>query len=378
MRMPRRKFLGAAFLATALACLLCSGFTAGAKAESEKLTVRVMTRNMDAGTDLLYVASATTEEGFAQAVLATVNEVAASNIPGRAALLAAEVMATQPDLIALQEVTTWRIPSETGTVVLDQLELLQAALEAAGLHYRVAVKQQLTDIPVVIPEVSLNVRFTDHDVILVRSDLPPGQLDVIGTETHLYDLLLPFPVPGGSIPVLRGWIAVDAKIRGARFKFVTTHLESAVLGQPLPQAAYYQLAQVIELLTALQETELPVILAGDFNSDAENSGTGPDQTGTAALISSQGYTDAWRAVHLNPADHGFTWPLFLEDPPLYDGLPLLCERIDLIFSAGPSPLSVERTGLEPGLGGVYASDHAGVVATFSLENHRPDVPVRHR
>lgn len=378
MSMPRRKFLGAALLATALACLLCFGFTAGAQAESEKLTVRVMTRNMDAGTDLLYVAGATSDAEFAQGVVATVNEVLASKIPERAARLAAEVMETQPDLIALQEVTTWRIQPAGGTAgVLDQLELLQTALEVAGLHYRVAVKQQLTDIPVVIPQI-VSVQFTDHDVILVRSDLPPGHLDVIGTETHLYGLLLPFPIPGGSIPVLRGWISVDAKIRGARFKFVDTHLESAVPGLPFEQSVYYQQAQAIELLTALQETELPILLAGDFNSDAEQTGIGPDQTGTAALISSQGYTDAWRAVHLNPGDHGFTWPLFLEDPPLYDGLPLLCERIDLIYSAGPVPLSAVQTGTSSGPGGIYASDHVGVVATFSLENHRPDVPVRRR
>ncbi len=379
MNIPRRKFLVAVARATVLACVLCLAFALGAQAESQKLTVRVMTRNMDAGTDLLYVAGASDLNGFVAGVLKTVAEVQASNLPGRAAQLAVEIAEAKPDLIALQEVTTWHFETASGTVTFDQLNLLQDALDAAGLYYEVAVKQQLTDIPVEIPGV-LSLRFTDHDVILVRSDLPPGHLEVLGTETHLYDHLLPFPTPFGPIPSLRGWIAADIRIRGARVKVADTHLESPVPGENFDQTALLQLAQANELVTALEQTDLPVILAGDFNSDAEPTWLGPDKTVTAWFIVGKGYTDAWRA--LTPArDHGYTWALFLEDqasaPPFV--LPTTpFERIDLIFSRGPIPLSVEQTGTGPGAGGVYASDHVGVVATFDLENHRPVVPVRGR
>ncbi len=380
MNIPGRKFLVAIVRAVVLACVLCLAFVPGTRAESEKLTVRVMTRNMDAGTDLLYVAGATNLAQFIEGVTKTVAEIQASNLPARAAQLAVEIEKTKPDVIGLQEVTTWQFETAAGVVTYDQLELLQTALKAAGLHYRVAVKQQLTNIPVDIPGL-LSVRFTDHDAILVRSDLPPGHLDVIGTETHLYENLLPFPTPFGTIQSLRGWIAADFKIRGARFKFADTHLESPVPGENFDQTALLQLAQANELITALGMSDLPVILAGDFNSDAEPTQLGPDKTASASFIVEMGYTDAWRA--LTPAtDHGYTWALFLEDqaspPPYVLVTTAPFERIDLIFSRGPIPLSVEQTGTGPGAGGVYASDHVGVVATFDLENHRPVVPVRGR
>jgi endonuclease/exonuclease/phosphatase family metal-dependent hydrolase len=52
------------------------------------------------------------------------------------------------------------------------------------------------------------------------------------------------------------------------------------------------------------------------------------------------------------------------------------ERIDLIFAAGPTALSVALTGTTAGEQGIFASDHVGVVADFALDNHRPNVPNR--
>ncbi len=129
-----------------------------------------------------------------------------------------------------------------------------------------------------------------------------------------------------------------------------------------------------EILLGLGTTQLPVILAGDFNSDAEAAGVGPDQTPTAGLIASAGFTDVWHLLH--PTETGFTWPLFGEDQPVPDVFPILepVERIELIYALGPDALSAVRTGITAGAGGVFASDHAGVVADFALDNHRPEVP----
>jgi endonuclease/exonuclease/phosphatase family metal-dependent hydrolase len=317
----RRDFLRCVIWITTAVCLIFLGAERGAYAESDQLTVKVMTRNMDAGTDLQYVFGAATTEQFVQGVVQTIAEVDASRIPDRAIQLASEIGAAQPDLIALQEVTTWDINDASGVRSYDQLALLMDALEAAQLHYRVAVLQPLTDLPVDIPDV-LSVHFMDSNAILVRSDLPPGHLMVIGTETHLYDNFLTFELPGDmSVTALNGWLAVDVKIRGARFKFANTHMLTAIPGDLFEATAQIQLAQAGELLEGLGATDLPVILAGDFNLPTE--------------------------------------PF---------------ERIDLIYSYGPTPLSIERTGMEMGPAGVYASDHAGVAADFSLENHRPDVP----
>ena len=361
----KRVFVTIGLIAVA-ACLFCISSASPALAEAEKLTVRVMTRNMDAGTDLNYVAAATTEEEFPGAVMDTIIEVMQSRIPERAALLAAEIAATKPDLVALQEVTTWEIESESGTIVLNQLDLLMAALRAAGQHYRVAVVQTLTDI-----QVPGAVSFTDHDAILVRVNGPGPRLNVIGTETHLYDTLMDFPVPGGKIPVLRGWIAADIRIHEKKhdyqFKFVNTHLESAIAS--IPETAYLQLAQAEELLESLSETRLPIILAGDFNSDAEPTHNYPgDATQSYDTIAASGYTDAWHA--LRPRNPGYTWPLFWEDQMSGQTIAPI-ERIDLIFSKGPKAISIENTGTDPNASGLYSSDHRGVVATFKLPHVAP-------
>ena len=373
MKIQRRKVFSRFVWAAVLACTLCVGLNPETLAESQELTVRVMTRNMDAGTDLNYLVAADTGPEFVAGLLTTVAEVDASNPPARAAQLAAEIAAAEPDLIALQEVTLWRIEQGGTTRIYDQLALLQKALEDAGQHYRVALRQTLADIPVDIPGI-VSIRFTDQNAILVRTDLPPGHLDILGTETHLFEHFLVFDTPVGlSIPFPNGWLALDLKIRGARFKFANTHLISPVPGVFFQVTAGIQVQQAEELLDGLSGTSLPVILAGDFNSDAEVPQQGPDRTPTAGVISGAGYQDAWHLLY--PAETGYTWPLFLEDqpPPNFNPPADPVERIDLIFSYGPTPLSAERTGTVRGQA-VFASDHAGVVVNFSLENHRPEVP----
>jgi endonuclease/exonuclease/phosphatase family metal-dependent hydrolase len=330
-----------------------------AMAESDKLAVQVMTRNMDAGTDFRYFFV----EDFPTAMADTIGEVLNGGIPERAALIAGEIAAKKPDLVALQEVTTWIFDkSVLGTpesLELNQLALLMSALKSYGQHYRVAVVQELTKI-----DIPNKVSFADYNAILVRTDLPPGHLDVLGTETHLFDAHLDFL----GYPQVQGWIGADVKIRGARFKFVTTHLLGAVAGDPV--SFNTQEDQAIQLLSDLQATSLPIILTGDFNSDAEFPHYYPsDATPSYGDIIAANYIDAWEQLY--PSNRGDTWPLFWEDGVIAPPGPI--ERIDLIFSKGPEAITIERTGTSPDSGtGFFAADHAGVVATFSLENNRPD------
>lgn len=67
------------------------------------------------------------------------------------------------------------------------------------------------------------VIFTDRDVILARTDLKKSDLSLSNTQAHRYEKLLPLGALGNSI---RGWISVDAKIRGKSLRFVDTHLET--------------------------------------------------------------------------------------------------------------------------------------------------------
>jgi hypothetical protein len=75
-----------------------------ARADQNLNTVKIMTQNMDAGTDFGYL----TPTAFAQGVLLTyleITQINANNIIFRAALLAGEIASNRPALVGLQEVT---------------------------------------------------------------------------------------------------------------------------------------------------------------------------------------------------------------------------------------------------------------------------------
>lgn len=343
--------------------VLCCAASWGISA-AEKVTVRVMTRNMDAGTDLKLVLAAHDDVSFAQGVDATLAEIKDSGIVQRAARVAEEIAQQKPDLVGLQEVTLYRTgplslqPSGAADVLFDQLDSLVAELANRNLKYAVVVTQNLLDVEVPVPTQNLNLRMTDRDVILVRSDLKQSDLDVFNIQTRRFQTLLPLPVLGGLV-VLRSWESADVKMGGKVFRLVSTHLEGPIPG--VPQTVLVQLAQAQEMLDALKTTDSPVVLLGDFNANAE---TGPDHTGAVELVLSAGFQDAWHA--LCPEDSGYTWPLFPEDQDR--GHPITSqERIDLIFARGLTPVSIQRISLG-GFWGKMASDHAGVIATLEIEN----------
>lgn len=341
---------------TALACLLCVLAVPAVWADSDKRIVKVMTQNMDAGTDLLYVAGGGLA-GVAPTYLEIRAKAQGGDFSARADRLAAEIEVQQPYLISLQEVSRWIAQSTADpsqNLSVDQLDLLVAALAAHQQHYDVVAVNKLSDItlPVDLPNPTLFLQFTDRDVILARSDLKQSELDISNIQINRYQTILEFPVTATiSVPILRGWISADVKIRGKKFRCVNTHLESFV--------AAIQGAQAAELVQVLNATTLPVVLAGDFNSNADQTATPlyPDDTPTYALIVNAGYTDAWSSLH--PGDPGFTWALFFEDPPA-PASPF--ERIDLILERNMTILDIQRVADYP-----YASDHAGVVATLRIE-----------
>jgi len=358
--MKTKKIFRIYFIAVAVLslCIVSSSF---AFEGNRNFHVKVMTRNMYPGADPAVIAIAN-ESNFEQVVGGMITSIFESRPEDRAALLAAEIARTKPDLIALQEATTWKIDMVDPPVEINQLDLLMKSLRMYGQHYRIAAIQKLTD--VVLPGV---LSYTDHDVILVRSDVHANQLRVLRSEAHRYGALMEFPVeiPGmeGSIQVVRGWIAADIQMGNSRFKFVNTHLESPIPG--VPETKYLQELQAAQLMEDLDEAKLPIILVGDFNSDAEHTNNYPsDNTGSYDDIVASGFIDAWD--ELRPKNPGYTWSLFPVDGIAFEPF----ERIDLIFSNGPKPISVMRTGMEP-VDGLYTSDHAGVVAVFDLADHQP-------
>jgi endonuclease/exonuclease/phosphatase family metal-dependent hydrolase len=323
---------------------------------SYETVVKIMTQNMDAGTDLGFVVALGAPEG----VDLTLAEIQASHIRERADLLARKIAREKPDMVALQEVTLWRTgpTPETATHVLyDQLKLLLRALARHGAPYDIVAVNTLTDLA--LPGSNGALRYTDRDAFLVRSDLRRPAFHISNTQTHIYEAALDF----GGLLVIQGWISADVCVGHSHFRLVVTHLESPVPG--VPEATKVQVAQATELIQALQNTTIPVVLCGDFNSDAEF-GNGPDATPTVDLIEEAGYADIWRIA--NPGDSGYTWPLFLEDqaPPEFFIPFTPFERIDLFFSKGIQVISAWQVLAPARHGGMppYGSDHAGVIATF--------------
>ena len=348
-----------------LALLLLSVVLAPcALAQNRDRVLTVITRNMDNGTDFGPIFAAQTQAQLVAADSATFAEIQASNIPERAAGIAAEIAAAQPDVVGLQEVFTYRVGpfgATPTTVVYDALQSLLTDLSQRGLQYAPAAI--LTNIDAVLPAFNpvsglFNVRATDHDVVLVRTDLPVSQFKLLNVQAQHFTTNLVFNNPLlGSVEIPRGWISVDVKKRGKSFRFITTHLESF--------SRAIQVAQANELAQGPANTDTPVLFAGDFNCDAQSA----DPTVNAAhrILLGAGFTDTWSVAH--PTDAGFTFPLHGEDP--YTPFATPIERIDWVLERGAISLTtvdlIGNTSADLTPSGLWPSDHAGLVASFVLE-----------
>lgn len=346
-------------LAACIAALLAGGSASYSQGVGSQRPVTVMTRNVDEGTDLDFILAAGSFDELLAAVAETYEEVVASNIPERAAALALEIRDAQPDVVGLQEVTKWRtgpLGGPADDVAFDLLQSLLDELDGLGLHYEVVA--EVEDFDFELPSaLEFDVRRTDRDVLLARTDLKTSGLKLFNVQAMVFDTKLEFDTLFGHIVVPAGWISADVKIRGKQFRIVTTHLDN--LAPPI------RLAQAGELLQGPADTELPVVLIGDFNSDAESSDS--DLNGAYQLLRSSGFCDAWAKVH--PGDPGFTWPLHDEDP--FNSSSTPNQRIDLVLFRGlDRPLSAELIGNELSdltLSGLWPSDHAGLVVTLRLK-----------
>ena len=320
--------------------------------------VTVMTRNLFLGTDLNPIFAAPTPPALFAAVGAGWAQVQANDFPARAQAIADEIAAARPDLVGLQEAILYRtdVPPDgpatpAETVAYDFVQLLVDALADRGLHYTPASTFTGTDVelPAGLPP-TLDVRLTDHVVVLARTHRKHGHLKLSNPQSGAYAAKLTVTTAAGPITLPRGWASVDVKLRGERFRFITTHLEAF---SPLirnPQAA--------ELVAGPAATNLPVVMVGDFNS-----GPGSD-LGAYGILQSGGFTDAWPAV-LGP---GLTCCHAVD---LHDPNPTLTKRIDLVLTRGKfKTISAEVVGDELAdrtPSGLWPSDHAGLVATLRFK-----------
>ena len=298
-------------------------------------------------------------------------EILASQPAVRLQGVADEVAARRPDILAVQEASLIRNASPgdivlggsspATNVVFDYLQILVDALAARGAHY--AVASTAAEIDVELPMFNWqtgsfdDVRLTDRDAILVRTDLPPGHLRTRHPQSGNFANVIQIPALGLSL--LRGWCSVDVSVRGEDFRYICTHLEE----ETVPQL---QLLQAQELLNGPAHVRMPVMIAGDFNADTlHRNGT---QTYDALIAA--GFTDAWATRHPGDLAGGLTWghDEFLADPDT-----TMIWRIDLVLFRGcdfvPTQANARDLSLDRTQPPFWASDHAAVEANFHFRHH---------
>ena len=132
---------GTAALLTALCA--CVALPAAASAKAQDL--KVMTRNVYLGADLIPLATAPDQAAFEQAAAQRFQTVLTNDFPTRAKALAAEIRKAKPDLIGVQEAAIWRrgadgVKDGSATpatqVIYDSTKELLKALKAAGSPYQ--------------------------------------------------------------------------------------------------------------------------------------------------------------------------------------------------------------------------------------------------
>ena len=342
----RRLAVLAATVAAAAGLAACASSSAESGGTSSAPAVTVMTRNMYFGADLSPLFSATASQLGADAT-AAYQQLQHSDVPARLQADAEEIASAKPDLVALQEAVVWTVTptgQTTSRVAYDFVAGVRADLTRLGSPYAVAASSDGFSGSLPVPGVG-TVSLQDRDVILVRDH--DDRLSVSDPTSGIYQHVLTVHVAGIPITVKRGWAAVDAVAGGRRFHIVATHLE-AYSDPPRD-------AQAQELLGLVRASTTPTLVLGDVNSPA--SGTGSQ---TYDAVRSAGLGDAWATA--NPGAAGVTCCRAAD---LRSGA--LTQRIDMVFTRGAFHVSrawlVGAAASDRTAGGLWPSDHAGVVAT---------------
>ena len=356
--------LGYLCKAVAIASFALAAVLAGpppAKADDDG-GIRLVTQNMYVGSSFAALSAAQNPGQLLAAVALIYNNIVASKPAERAAAMAREIARHRPDLVALQEVAILRT-GNGGPATMVRSDFLQSLLdELAGLGQRYSAVAILPGLDAQAPSaLGFDVRVTMQDAILVRSDLPGDAIKVSNLQIEQFGVKLASPTLVGPITDPRGWAAIDVTVRGSRFRFVTTHLDSVVPA--------IRIAQAGELLRTAANTSLPVVMAGDFNIAADTS-LDPSFPAYQAMINA-GFTDAWQSKRA--PDPGFTC---CQAENLLNPTSLLNHRIDLVFFRGGLGVAdINLIGSRPAdrtPSGLWPSDHAGIAATLRLHSRQAD------
>jgi hypothetical protein len=356
--------------------VLAQDASRGGQASPSLLGVEAVTQNIYIGADIFRILDAETPEDIPFVVAEILQTVFETDFPERAEALADQIARTRPHLIGLQEVSLYRVqspgdflignPQPAEDVLFDYLDILLDALEARGLDYVVAGVVENADIELPFfagiggggqPQFD-DIRVTDHDVVLARADVATSNATAANFEFNIE-----FSIGGVDVVLLRGYVILDATVRGQTYRFANTHLEGASL---VPEV---QAAQMLELVTVLNDSPHPIILVGDLNSSPSDPFPQPYPLARAA-----GYWDMW-LLRAGGPDPGFTC---CQTETVDNEVSILDERIDHImvrrargFRLSPvrGPVRSFVLGDRPRdktLSGLWPSDHGGVYTKMHI------------
>ena len=326
---------------------------------ADRLTV--MTRNLYVGAPIEALFDA--ELPLPVAAWELWQQVKTTNYPERAEAMADEIARARPHLIGLNEVSYFDVQTTAGAETLDFLPILLNELAERRLDYvPVAYVQNFAgQVPLFDPATGVQGMATlvDFDFILARGDVTVSDPQAANFEAAVVEIA---DIPGiGQMPIqiLRGWASIDAEVHGFAFRFVVSHLEP---GEEQPDI---QEAQGFELMAALDDEQLPIIMVGDMNSAADRSTT-PTY---GNFIDIGDYRDTW-----NRRQPGYTC-CQLSD--LLNRRSVLDKRVDLIlfsddFGLGRGNRRAIRSWLvgnrfwDKTPSGLWPSDHAGVITSLRV------------
>ncbi len=330
--------------------------------------IKVMTRNLYVGADVDAVLVALTSEDpddDLPALLTAVETLEKTHFPARAQAVADEIARTTPHVVGLQEVSEIYIDLQglglPLVVDLDFLDSLTAALSHRGLNYTVAATVKNIEAVPVIPIPGVVISLVDYDAVLVDAD----RVRVISALGRTFSSNVGVVAPG--VELKRGWVAVEASIRGESYVVVSTHPEPDL--DPF-DFAELRAAQVLEIVAdpVVAAAEQAIIM-GDLN----------DLPGSLMyqVLEGAGFSDVWAV--LRPWAVGYTC---CHDYDLANVTAHFDERIDYIWSRGIGYRSGGVTGWIYRLGilpfervagpyyKIWPSDHAGLVARLRSPRHR--------
>lgn len=321
-----------------------------------------MTRNLAAGVELHDFDGVDSMAEVRQTAGQLFEDLRRYPIEPRVEAVAAEIDATSPDVVSVQEalLVRTRRPSNfqnnpapsASDVRVDFLDALSSALADRGLTYEVATSTVTSDIevPADVDDETIDVRLTDHVAVLVQSES-----GILGTRGDTFEAAHSVSVSGLTVDINRGYCAVDVSVEDTALTVASTHLEPADASSRRRQAG--------ELAEALP-TDRPVVLAGDFNS-------GPGTATDTYEFLTEEFWDAHTTVR--PSTDGYTC---CQNSDLTNPESQLSQRIDaVLYRGGVEPIAIERVGRDPedrvtvgdGSVALWPSDHAGVVATFESD-----------